>query len=235
MGARNQEQRNLKFYALKAKVDEKTNPEFVVTEKVNDTWQVTGRFSEMFGVITKIEMVEKEYKGVKSNYFKFYIVDENETSVVDMTHNAITYSILNTLASDFDTSKQISISVYKKESEKDANGNTFWNGRASVTAEGEKLNWAIEIADMPRPEQLFNKKGEPVLTNGKNTYDNSGVIAFWEDVFVNRVQPKFKSENAPKQNPNPTEPVTTTPPDTTPNSAPVTNTTGGEDEDDLPF
>ena len=119
MGARNQEQRNLKFYALKAKVDNTNNPEFVVTEKVNDTWQITGRFSEMFGVITKIEMLEREYDGTKSNYFKFYIVDDAETSVVDMTHNAITYSILNTLASDFDTSKQVSISVYKKSSEKD--------------------------------------------------------------------------------------------------------------------
>lgn len=227
MGARNQEQRNLKFYALKAKVDNTNNPEFVVTEKVNDTWQITGRYSEMFGVITKIEMLEREYDGTKSNYFKFYIVDENETSVVDMTHNAITYSILNTLASDFDTSKQVEISVYKKSAEKD--GKTYWNGRASITAEGEKLNWAIDVNDIPRPEQLFNKKGDPVITNGKNTYDNSAVLSFWEDIFLTRVQPKFKSENAPSPS------STTSQPEPTPtNSAPVNNTSG-DDEDDLPF
>jgi hypothetical protein len=123
MGARNPESKNVKFYSLKAKVDATNDPFFSLTEKVNDSWQQTATFNEMFGVITKAEILEREFEGKKSNYFRFQLTDENEVSYVDMTHNGITYSILNSLASDFDTTKEISIRVYKKEQEKD--GKTY--------------------------------------------------------------------------------------------------------------
>lgn len=230
MGARNQESKNLKFYSLKAKVDKDIDPHFAITEKVDDKWQVTGTFDEMFGKITKVDIQEKEYQGVKSNYFRLYMEDQDETSCVDLTHNAITYSILNTLSSEFDTSKEISIKVYKKSSEKD--GKTYWNGRASLTAEGEKLGWAIEISEIPRPEQLFNAKGQPVLTNGKNTFDNSGVIAFWEDVFNTKIAPKF---NTASNDPQPTGESETAEPKKEATKVKADPTPNEDEDDDLPF
>lgn len=232
MGARNQESKNLKFYSLKAKVDKDIDPHFAITEKVDDKWQVTGKFNEMFGKITKVDIQEKVYDDVKSNIFRLYMEDENETSCIDLTHNAITYSILNTLSSEFDTSKEISIKVYKKSSEKD--GKTYWNGRASLTVQGEKLGWGIEIADVPRPEQLFNGKGQPVLTNGKKTFDNSGVVAFWEDVFNTKIAPKFNTASPDPQPTSEGKPAESQKEDPK-TTGKAENSSPTDEDDDLPF
>lgn len=221
MGARNSESRNLKFYSLKAKVDETNDPFFALSKKTDSGWE-TESFTELFGKITKAEIIEKDFKEVKSNLFRFNLIDDNETSVLDMTHNAISYSILNTLSSDFDVNKEVSIRVYKVENTGN-DGKKYWNGRSYITVEGEKLGWAIDIADLPKPEQLFKANGDPVITNGKNTYDKSPVIDYWENVFNTKIKSKFNSNES---DPNVT------------NSTPSTENESDQapgDDDDLPF
>lgn len=197
MGARNPESKNVKFYSLKAKVDATNDPFFSLTEKIDNSWRKTATFNEMFGVLSKVEMLEKEFEGKKSNYFRLHLIDENEVSYVDMTHNGITYSILNSLASDFDISKEISIRVYKQEQVKD--GVTYYNGKSYVSVEGESLPWAIEMKDAPKPELVTKADGTPVIVNGSKVYDKENVISFWEELFNSKIKNKFSSGSS-KQN-----------------------------------
>lgn len=197
MGARNPESKNVKFYSLKAKVDATNDPFFSLTEKIDNSWRKTATFNEMFGVLSKAEMLEKEFEGKKSNYFRLHLIDENEVSYVDMTHNGITYSILNSLVSDFDISKEISIRVYKQEQVKD--GVTYYNGKSYVSVEGESLPWAIEMKDAPKPELVTKADGTPVIVNGSKVYDKENVISFWEELFNSKIKNKFSSGSS-KQN-----------------------------------
>lgn len=202
MGARNAEAtKNIKFYALKAKVDATNDPHFSLSEKKGDKWEVAGTFTEMYGVITKAEIVEKEFEGVKSNSFRLYLSDASETSSLDMTHNGITYNILNSLGSDFDVTKEVRIGVYKTVNNKD--GKTYYNGKASVKSGDQSIQWALSIDQTPRPEQVFKDaaKKTPMKVNGKNVWDHEPVKEFWEDFFNKNVKDKFSSKNAPTQLP----------------------------------
>ena len=234
MGARNPDTKSVKFYSLKAKVDATNDPFFSVSEKIEGSWKQTGTFNEIFGKLTKVEILEKEYEGVVSHYFRFRLEDENEVSNVDMTHNAITYSILNSLASDFDTNKEVTIRVYKT-SNNGNDGKIYYNGRAYVSVEGETLSWVLEPSEFPKPEQIFKKDGTPLKDNGKNVYDKEGVISFWEEFFNTKVAPKFSAiplnvDEQPKSE-KPTEEKK--PPK---KQVEVEKDNVGEDEDDdLPF
>jgi hypothetical protein len=202
MGARNSEgSKNIKFYSLKAKVDATNDPHFTLNEKVDDKWVSGGTFSEMFGVITKAETVVKTFEGVESTSFRLYLSDVSETSSLDLTHNAVTYSILNSLSSEFDVSKEVKISVYKTVNDK--NSKTYYNGKASVRVGEESIPWGLDIKEVPRPEQLFKDaaKKTPLTQNGKNVFDHDGVKAFWEDLFNTKIKDKFSSKNAPTQLP----------------------------------
>lgn len=225
MGARNQESKNVKFYSLKAKVDATNDPFFSLTEKVGESWAQTGTFTEMFGTITKAETIEKEFEGVKSNLFRLQLTDENEVSYLDMTHNGITYSILNTLSSDFDVTKEVTIRVYKKVDEKD--GKTYYNGRAYLESNGTSLNWGVDIKDVPKAEQVVKKDGTPLKQNGFNVYDKEAVIKFWEDLFKEKIQNKFVAKSEPSTS---TETSTETKVE-----KPQTKKQEEVDDEDLPF
>ena len=225
MGARNPEGSNktVKFYALKAKTDATNSPFFSITEKVDDEWKVTGTFNEMFGVITKAEVLEREFDGQVSKYFRFQLTDDSEVSYVDMTHNGITYNILNSLASDFDTSQEVTIRVYKKEYTNDA-GKTFYNGKSYVGIGENSIPWFYEIKDLPKAEQVMKKDGTPLKQNGFNVWDKEEVIKFWDNVFLTKVQPKFVNSTTSN----------TQPQDSKPDTQPA-HTAGDSDVDDLPF
>lgn len=222
MGARNAEAtKNIKFYTFKAKVDESNDPHFSLSEKEGDSWVVSGTFSEMYGVITKAEIIEKEFKGEKKKFFRFHLSDSSETSLVDFSLNNITYSILNSLGSDFDVTKEVKISVYKT-SNTGKDGKTYYNGKASLKAGDEAIQWLFPMNDAPKAEQVFmdEAKKKPLKLEGKLVFDKEPVTKFWEDFFNKNVKDKFSSKNAPTQllpavgNENPF---------------------AGDDEDDLPF
>ena len=196
MGANNTDSnKSVKFYSLKAKVDATNDPHFSLSEKIDDSWKVTDTFNEMFGVITKAEIIEKTFEGQVSKIFRLQLTDENEVSFLDMTHNTVTYSILNTLASDFDTTKEIKLRVYKTENVSEKDGKTYFNGRSFITTGEDSIKWAYEVKDLPRAEQVFKKDGTPLKANGFNVYDKEEVLKFWENMFLKDVQPKFNPQN----------------------------------------
>ena len=129
MGARNREGKPVKFYALKAKVDKENSPFFAVSEKIDGKWKNTEQFSEVFGKLTKAEITQKEFEGVTSDLYNLTLSDDNENSVIQLTQNQITYSIINSLLSLNDFDGELSIRVYKSE-DTNNDGRTFYNGRA---------------------------------------------------------------------------------------------------------
>lgn len=190
MGASNSNNENKKFYSLKAKVDETNDPHFALTEKVNGKWVTTRKFNLMSGMLDKAEIKVKEFEGAKFNTFIFTFNDGVEISQVEFTHNAITHSLINTLASDCNKLATYNLSVYKKQSKSEKNNKMYWNGGIGVKVGNatENLRWSIDPNLAPKKEPVLMQNGQPFLQAGKAVYDSSKMNAFWEDIFITKIQ-----------------------------------------------
>lgn len=185
MGASNSESKSMKFYSLKAKVDETNSPHFAQTEKVDGAWKVTNQYDTISGMLDSAEIVEKEYKGAKFKSFIFVLSDDKETSKLELTHNSITHNIINCLATDCNKLNTYKIYVDKKKS-KDGK---YMNGRAFVTIEGQKesLKWSIDPQSAPK-KVAVQVNGQPFLQQGKQVWDDADLRKFWEGIFVSKIQ-----------------------------------------------
>ncbi len=210
----------MSFYALKAKVDEQNKPFFAQTEKVEGTWKETGTFDTLTGMLSGAKIEEKDLgTHGKKKFFMLYLEDDNGISKVQMSHNAITYSIINSLASCADTISDFSIQVYRAKPEVREN-KTYHNGRAAVKRGKEKTEWHINPKDAPKKVPVM-VGDEPFLQDGKQVYDDKKVREFWETLFTTAIISKVGEWNA---TPKPEASATTT-----------ANTTTTTQEDDLPF
>lgn len=218
MGAGNSTNENKKFYSLKAKVDETNDPHFALTQKVNGKWETTGKFNLMSGMLDNAVLKAKEYEGDKFNTFVFTFNDGVEISQVEFTHNSITHSFLNTLASDCNKLSTYNLSVYKKPSEK--NGKKYWNGGIGVKLTGASENMKWHIDPQAAPKKVAVMAGDkPVIVKGKQIYDDTELRKFWEDIFVSKIQNVLN--------------VPTAKPAVTSEASNITST--NDDNDDLPF
>jgi hypothetical protein len=193
MGASNSNTgKNTKFYQLKAKADETNTPYFGLSEKGADgKWTITNKFDTMSGMLTSATIKEREYEGVKSKLFVLVLEDGEETSQIEMTHNMISHSIINSLASSVDST--YSIQLYKKQE------NGKWWGKVSVKNSGQKTNWKIDPKTAPKKEQVMMPDGNPFLQNGKPVYDDSKLRAFYEDLFIKDIASKLSPQGSVKQ------------------------------------
>ena len=184
MGATNSASKQMKFYSLKGKASAEESPNFALTEKVADKWQVTGNFDTIFGYLNSAEIKEKEYNGAKFNVFVLEIQDNNETSKVEMTHNSVTHSLINSLATDCNKMDEYSFVVKKKQDK----SKKYWNGAAYVNVKGKKesLRWSIDPQSAPKKEPVM-VNGTQFIQNGKPVWDDSKVRAFWENIFRNKI------------------------------------------------
>ncbi len=189
MGAGNSESKSMKFYSLKAKVNETDTPHFAQIEKVGDKWQATNKFDTMSGMLSSAVIEEKEYQGAKFNVFVLVFADDNETSKVELTHNSITHNIINCLATDCNTISTYKIYVDKKKS-KDGK---YTNGRAFINMDGEKdaMRWSIDPQSAPKKVAVM-VGDKPFLNQGKQVFDDSEVRKFWENIFNEKIASKFK-------------------------------------------
>lgn len=215
MGATNTSQKNIKFYQLKAKADETNNPYFGLSEKVDGKWQTTQKFDTLSGMLNSAEIKEKEYQGVKSNIFVIHLEDNEEKMQLEMTHNALSHSIINSLASDCNKVSMYLIQVWKKQ----ANGKWFSNAKVEIG--GTKTSWKIDPKTAPKKEQVF-VNGQPFKQQGKDVYDDSKLRTFYEEMFKNEIIAKLGS---------PVKPTSTASSETVTDVTPITDTPHG----DLPF
>jgi hypothetical protein len=212
MGATQSESKSMKFYSLKAKVNETDTPHFAQTEKVGDKWQVTNKFDTMSGMLNSATIEEKEYQGAKFKTFVLVFADDTETSKVELTHNSITHNIINCLATDCNSISTYKIYVDKKKS-KDGK---YMNGRAFVNMDGsqESMKWSVDPQSAPKKVAVM-VNGQPFLQQGKQVWDDSELRAFWEKIFMDKIASKFKKPAAGSATTNNTS---TTPPVTAQNA-----------------
>lgn len=228
MGATNSTDEKKKYYALKAKASENETPAFVLTEKVQGKWAETGRFDTMIGMINSAKIVEKSSeKAGKFNVFTFIFDDGEEVSQVEFTHNSITHSFINSLASDINTLNNYKIQVFKTL-KKGSDQLMHWNGGIAIRVNGidDTLKWFIDPKQAPQREKVMKADGSPYISGGKQVYDDTKVKEFWENFFKENIIAKIGTVNRPKTAnavPLPTsEPV-------------IENTNYQDDIDSLPF
>jgi hypothetical protein len=196
MAGSNSEGQNLEFYSLKGKVDEVNVPHFVQSEKVEGKWKGTKTFDTMNGIIIGAAIEEKEFKPGEGKK-KLFILKMEENGVVAkvaMTHNQVSYGIINSIASCVDTISKFSIKVYRDKPVAGENGKTYYNGKSFVKKEGqEKTEWLVRMQDAPKKQPVMLGGGKPYLVDGKQVYDASEVQAFWENIFktaiIDKVHP----------------------------------------------
>lgn len=219
MGGTNSQSKNMKFYALKAKVDETNSPHFALTEKVNDEWKTTRTFDTMEGSLDSAKIEEKDFKGAKFNVFVLVISDENETSKVTLTHNPVTHNIINCLATDCNKLSTYKIYVDKKKS-KDGK---YLNGRSFVTIVGQKdsLVWSIDPQSAPKKEPVMLADGKQLMQLGKPVWNHDKERKFWEDIFTEKIAKVLGGQPS------------ATPVSNSSDIPPVNNT--NDDNDQLPF
>lgn len=184
MAGSNSESRNMEFYSLKAKVDESNEPYFSQTEKVDGKWKETKRFDTMNGVIVGASIEEKEFKpGEGKKKFFVLLMEENGIlAKVAMTHNQVTYGIINSISSCVDKISNFSIKVYRDKPTV-SDGKTYYNGKSFVQKEKQKTEWHIRMQDAPKKQPVMLAGGKPYMVDGKQVYDASEVQSFWEKIF----------------------------------------------------
>jgi hypothetical protein len=232
MGASNSTANKSKFYSLKQKAGstEKDTPLFWLTEKVGDKWQGTQSFNTMEGKLNSAKIVEKEFKpGIKSRMFEIEIQDEVETSKITLPHGNLTYSLINSLATDANSLDNYKITVVKRQS-KDGK---YWNAQGYINVNGasDMLKWSIDPKAAPQPIPVM-VDGAHFEVNGEKQYDRSKVKAFWEQVFTEKIAAKL-SGNGTSNRPAPATSTTAS----TSSGGDATHQNGSytSDNDDLPF
>lgn len=228
MGASNSTGKTAKFYTLKQKASATDTPLFWLTEKVNDKWSATQSFESLDGHINWAKIVEKEFKpGVKSKMFEFEMESEDGwVGKVTMPHGSLTYSILSSLASNINSMNIYKITV-KKVKSKDGQ---YWNAQGYVNVNGERdmQKWLVAPNDAPKPEPVM-VNGVQFEVNGAKQFDRSKVVAFWEQLFTEKIASKLTGGNVSSAAPASNNPAPA-------NDAPVFNTGSPEDDlDSLPF
>jgi hypothetical protein len=231
MAGSNSESKNMEFYSLKAKVDETNEPYFAQSEKVNNKWENTKRFDTMNGVIVGASIEEKEFKAGegKKRFFVLLMEENGTTAKVAMTHNQVTYGIINSIASGVDTLLPFSIKVYRDKPTTGENGKIYYNGKSFVKRNNQKTEWHVRMQDAPKKKPIMLEGGVQYKDpSGKPMFDASAVQAFWENIFKIAIVDKVGSgKPAATVNNNPAAAAT----NTGNNNSFIPNS----QEDDLPF
>jgi len=229
MATRESNGKNVAFYALNAKASATETPHFVLSKKEGETWTKTDVGNEMFGIfLVSAEIREKENKdkGTKFNVFILTVQDEKETCELTLTHNSITYLLINSLASDCNKLEEYSFIVGKKQDGK------YWNGTCYVNIKNhsKSLQWHIDFKAAPRKEPVMTpdpsdpSKMIHLELNGAKVWNDSKLKAFWENIFKSKIIGALGSGNVPAP----------TPPSSNTEQPPVVFGTN-EDDDGLPF
>lgn len=199
MGLSNSSNQKTNYCQMNAKCDETNTPIFKKATKTSSGWDYSQTFDTVSGNLVNISIAEKTIKDVKSNVFRIKFNDGEEFNQVEMSHNNLTYSILNSLMSLMDqdsTMLDLSIKLYRRKDDK----GKFWPG-AEVNYNGKKMPWKFSMgADSIIPKATPVMVGnQPFIQNGKAVMDTSKVKAFWEEE-VKKLAEKVNAKQAMKPN-----------------------------------
>lgn len=212
--------RGMTFFTLKSKIDDNTDPLFVQSEKVNGHWTETNKGNTMKGMLSGAKIETKKIKDMDYNFFVLFLEDNNGLMKIQMSHNRIAYSIINSIASNCNKISDYSFSVYKKAS----TDGKYVNGKASCKIGDERLEWAIDPTTVPeRQPVMVGKVPKQQQIGGKLVWDYSDQQNFWEELFRNKIISILGTGGTHGSGAQATQPTA------------ETTTASPQQEDDLPF
>lgn len=213
--------KNKKFYSLKTKASASDTPHFGLQEKVDGKWKITTTFNAMVGMLNAAYIKEKEWQSKKYNVFVFEVQDDKETSLIEMNHNSITYSFINSLAKGCNKLDTYKFEVWKKEAP--TGGKYFANGAVKCIIAGQdvKQDWSLDPKATPQKEPVMHN-GVQLEVKGDKVWSYDKMEKFWEQLFTDKVVPVL---GAPVANNTPVSSATNQ------NSTSTTN----EVDDGMPF
>lgn len=176
---------NGKLFVLKIKTknaeQQEVPPFFQISEKVDGKWTDTGnKQTSVSGILTNIESKESEINGDIVKSVSVFLKDKDETYLIDIRYSILGRGILNSLISLEDSSQEIEISLYQ---------NKKGYASACVRANGEILSWKFKLDELPKPDEIKDKKGNLI----KRDYSEI------DEFFDNEVSElKSRLENTPK-------------------------------------
>lgn len=190
MGASNTQRDSMRYFQLNQKCDEQNTPHFTEKIKVGEFYENKGQYNEFSGRIVSGKLhVGKTKAGMEIRSFRLIFQDGNGRYQLELSHGGLTYNILNCLAFSFDKTKEVKISVYKKEDKR--NNVVYHNSRAWITiaphGQTDSLKWKYQPDEVPRKKEIFLADGTALVQNGKKVLDDKEVKAFWEKVAVTEV------------------------------------------------
>lgn len=149
----------------------------------NTTNELTGKFVGAWKGENRFK--EKTYNiNIEDNF-------SDTIYVIQIKHFKPGYDFIN-IMSGVNPGEKIVIKIEKYLSKKDGK----WYPSLSIGIDGDiikEVQPSIKWTDYPRSIPLVNAKGQPILSaKGKQQYDSSEVIDFWDRIFDSIVA-KFKS------------------------------------------
>lgn len=220
---------NVVFISLKQKAGatEKDTPRFALATKGADgKWAESESYNYIEGMINKAYVEEKTIKEKKQKFFVLEMEDNGEVMKVAMAHGGLTYSIINSLASNINSLDKYKITVGKKQNEK------YWNAQGFVNVNGQKdmQKWFVDPKTAPKSEPVLKGDGTQLEVNGDKIFDRSKMEAFWELFFNANIASKLTGGNSrPVQNSAPVNNSQQT------SNANIESNADDEDFGDLPF
>lgn len=176
-----------KFLKLKSRANESEAPHFERSVKNQTTgkWEPERYGDSLTGIIRTGHLKEGNYQGSKyTNFVIMLDTTDGDELQVEMQHTSLTYTILNSLTA-LPLGSEVTIVLKKKKAD---NGKIYPN--ANISAKGfEKIDWRVHPKDFPRAIQVFeDDKITPLKSKGKNVYNDTKVVAFWEQMFKEWVE-----------------------------------------------
>lgn len=174
-----------KFIKLNAKANETDTPFFFQSKKTpSGAYEkiTIGNFIE--GRLDTASIVEGEYQGNKFKSFQLNLKTDGEDIILTMSHNSLTYSIVNSLVS-VPLNTDVRIEVYKTKSEK--NGKYYPSAKIQHLISKERISWKIPYEQQPRSVEAKDAKGNTIMNKGKKVYLSQHVEEFWENLYTSWV------------------------------------------------
>lgn len=166
-------------------------PYFQVSEKGEDgKYHVNSAKSTdtVSGDLTKVELSKFEWEGVESDVVKLFLRDGDETFLLDLRLDSLTRNLYNSLFG-LENYSDVQISLYETKPN-ETTGKVY--PAVSVKQAGNRADWAYKIADLPKPDEIKDKKGNVV----KRDYDE--LNAFFVEKLTDLVEKVGKAPKQPK-------------------------------------
>lgn len=182
---------NLKlfFFRLKRK-DENSKPVkpyFFVRQSKEGGFEDLPNAAFVAGNLVKVVLDQRVFEGKEYDIVKLHLQDGDERYILDLRYDTLTRQLFNNLIA-LESFENLKISVGETVSKK--NGKTY--ASIYLTQNGKLVNWKYTPAEVPKPDEITNKKGEVI----QRDYDE--VNAFFKKELAELAE---RLSSAPKASP----------------------------------